>query len=292
MNSLKTDTSGKNIRVAQKNEITEYHVYQRLSWSTKNIRNKETLQRIADEEMKHYRILQNHSKHEEKPNIIKVYAFYFISKILGLTFGIKLMERGEAGAQIQYQELAHIIPDAVTIAKEEASHEEQLIGMIDEERLNYVGSVIRGLNDALVELTGALAGFTFALQDSSLIATAGLITGIAATLSMAGTEYLSMKSETMNRPPLKSAMYTGTTYFFTVLLLVFPYLLPLNTYLSLGIMIVIAILIITVFNFYLSVAKSIPFKERFLEMAGLSLGITAISFLIGLLVRNVLGVQV
>jgi VIT1/CCC1 family predicted Fe2+/Mn2+ transporter len=57
--------------------------------------------------------------------------------------------------------------------------------MIEEERLEYVGAMILGLNDALVELSGSLAGFTLALQDSKLVAMVGMITGIAAALSMA-----------------------------------------------------------------------------------------------------------
>jgi VIT1/CCC1 family predicted Fe2+/Mn2+ transporter len=46
-----------------------------------------------------------------------------------------------------------------------------------------------------VELTGALSGLTLAFRNTRLIAMAGLITGIAASLSMAGSEYLATKSE-------------------------------------------------------------------------------------------------
>ena len=55
--------------------------------------------------------------------------------------------------------------------------------------------MVLGLNDALVEFTGALAGYTFALQNTLLVAMTGLITGVAASLSMATSEYLSTKSE-------------------------------------------------------------------------------------------------
>ena len=49
---------------------------------------------------------------------------------------------------------------------------------------------------------------TLAMQNTRLIALSGLITGIAATLSMASSEYLSSKSE--GRPDaFKSATYTG-----------------------------------------------------------------------------------
>jgi hypothetical protein len=36
----------------------------------------------------------------------------------------------------------------------------------------------------------------------------------------------------------------------------------------------------------------VPFRRRFLEMTGLSLGVAALSFLIGVVVRTFLGVDV
>ena len=84
--------------------------------------------------------------------------YYVISRVLGLTFTIKLMEHKEQGAQVNYQEIAREIPEASEIEADENAHEQKLIGMINEERLHYIGSVVLGLNDALVELTGTLAG--------------------------------------------------------------------------------------------------------------------------------------
>ena len=73
------------------------------------------------------------------------------------------------------------------------------------EPYRYTGSIVLGLNDALVELTGALAGLTLALQDTKLIALTGSITGIAAALSMGASEYLSTKSEDVDRSPVKAS---------------------------------------------------------------------------------------
>ena len=242
--------------------------------------------------MRHYNLWKDYTKQAEQPDWIRVWVYYLVSKIFGLTFGIKLMERGEGKAQAVYYDISDIMPQSLDIAREEDEHEQQLIQMIDEERLNYVGSIMRGLNDALVELTGALAGFTLALQHSHLIAMAGLIIGIAASLSMGATEYLASKSEESSQTPLKSALYTGIAYIFTVLFLVFPYLLFANVYISLGLMIFDAIVVIIVFNFYISVAKNISFWKRFSEMVLLSLGIAAVSFAIGFVVKQFLGVEV
>lgn len=44
---------------AQKNEITEYHIYRKLAQSVKDDKNKEVLEQIANEELKHYGIGKN-----------------------------------------------------------------------------------------------------------------------------------------------------------------------------------------------------------------------------------------
>jgi VIT1/CCC1 family predicted Fe2+/Mn2+ transporter len=289
MNHTQVD---KIVRAAQKSEITEHIIYQKLSQVTKEGHNRKILLRISGDEKRHYNLWKDYTQRTEKPDWIKVWMYYLVSRVFGLTFGIKLMERGEGKAQETYRDIADSVPQALDIAKEEDEHEEQLVRMLDEERLNYVGSMIRGLNDALVELTGALAGFTLALQSPRLIAMAGLITGIAASLSMGATEYLAIKSDQGSQSPLKSALYTGIAYILTVFFLVFPYLLFTNIYMSLGIMIFDAIVVITVFNFYMSVAKEESFWKRFAEMALLSLGVAAVSFAIGFLVRQLLGVEV
>ena len=143
--------------------------------------------------------------------------------------------------------------------------------MLDEERLQYVGSMVLGLNDALVELTGAIAGVTFALANTRLVALTGLITGISATLSMAASNYLAERANG-NANAIKSSLYTGIAYLITVALLVLPYLLfPVHMYVAAFVaMIIIVILIIIFFNYYISVAKDEPFLRRFGEMAAIS----------------------
>ncbi|MBD3272493.1 MAG: rubrerythrin family protein, partial [Elusimicrobia bacterium] len=159
------------------------------------------------------------------------------------------------------------------------------------EKLQYMGSIILGLNDALVEFTGALAGFTFALQNSRLIGLTGLIMGLSASLSMAASEYLSTKSEGDERNPIKASFYTGTAYIITVFILVTPYLLIQDHYLALIMALISAVFLILIFTFYYSMIKDIPFKKRFLEMFFLSMGVAVISFMIGLLVRKILHVD-
>ncbi len=281
-----------NIKKFQKNEITEYTIYARLARKTKNKENKKILDKISKEELTHYHFWEKYSKTKVSPNRLRILFYYIVARIFGLTFGIKLMERGETKAQYNYNSFAHIIPDAAKIALDEDAHEQELIGLINEEKLNYMGSVVLGLNDALVELTGTLAGLTFALQNTRIIALVGLITGIAAGLSMAASEYLSTKSEESANEAWKSALYTGVAYFFTVIVLIVPYFIFTHYLVCLGVTILLAILVIYFFNYYISVAKDLNFRKRFVEMLVISLGVAVISFGIGLLIRQVFGIEV
>jgi VIT1/CCC1 family predicted Fe2+/Mn2+ transporter len=276
----------------QKNEITEYHIYTKLAHTLKSPENRKILEDIAADELRHSEVWKTYTKQDVPPDRLKVWKYYLISRILGFTFGIKLMERGEEGAQENYKKLSTTIPEIDTIIRDEHDHEEELINLLDEERLQYIGSVVLGLNDALVELTGALAGLTLALQHTKLVALTGSITGIAAAFSMAASEYLSTKSEDTSKNPVKASIYTGVAYIITVILLILPYLLFDNIYGCLAWALFTAVLIIGGFNYYISVAKDLNFMERFLEMAGLSLGIAALSFFIGFLLRSLLGIEI
>ena len=276
----------------QRSEITEHHIYRRLARIQKSPENRKILERIAEDEKRHYNQWKIYTGEDAQVDWSKVRRYYWITRIFGLTFGTKLMERGEVGAQKEYAGLPAEIDQAQTIAQEESDHENALLGMLDEERLRYIGSVVLGLNDALIELTGALAGLTLALQNTQLIALTGSITGIAAALSMAASEYLSTKAEGGSQQPLKAAFYTGMTYVVTVVLLIAPYLLLPNYFVSLACTLSAAVLIIALFNFYISVAMDQPFKKRFAEMAILSLGVAGLSFLLGLVLRVALGVEV
>lgn len=277
--------SKKKLLRAQRNEITEHLVYEGLSQSVKDLHNKSVLKRISADELKHYDFWKQHTQEDVKPHKLSVWKYLLISRILGITFGLKLMEKGEEAAQVTYGQISKSIPVTESIVADEDEHEGQLLGLIDEERLRYVGSMVLGLNDALVELTGALAGLTLVLGHARLVAMAGLITGIAASLSMAASEYLSTKTEGGDKNPMKASVYTGSAYILTVLFLIFPYLLLTNLYLSLGLTIMNALVVIFIFTFYVSVAKDLPFWRRFLEMALISLGIAALTFAIGMLVK-------
>lgn len=282
----------KKVSSYQKKEITEHFIYKNLALKQKDENNRKILERISNDELRHYNIWKDFTKKEFKPSSIKVFFFLLICRIFGLTFGIKLLEKGEEEAAKQYKTICEHFPQAEKIMKEENEHEEELIKMIDEERLKYVGSIVLGLNDALVELTGSLAGLTFALQKSSLVAVTGLIVGISASLSMSASEYLSTKAEEGLRNPFKASVYTGVAYVGTVFLLVVPFFLISNPFAALLLSISSSVFVIGFFNFYLTVAKDKPFFKPFFEMIFISLSVAAVSFAIGYLARIILGVEI
>lgn len=282
----------KKLILFQKTEITEYHLYKKLAKKFASTINATLLETIAEDELRHYNGWKKYTNQDVKPNWFNVWFYYALSVILGVTFGVKLMERGEEAAQKNYDIVSKIIPEANTYQQEEEQHEQQLLSMLDEDRLQYAGSIVLGLSDALVELTGALAGLTLALQNTQLIALSGLITGIAASMSMAASEYLSTRSEVTKKNPIRAAVYTGFAYIGTVVLLILPYIIFENYYLDLAIALITAVIIIAIFNFYISIAKDESFRARFFEMASLTLGVATVSFFIGYFIRIWLGIEV
>jgi VIT1/CCC1 family predicted Fe2+/Mn2+ transporter len=283
------------LKKAQQDELVGMEVYGRLAKLAKDPHNAKILKKIAEDEKYHTNIFKKYTGKALKVSKLRVLFYVLVSRIFGLTFGVKLQERNKVAAQKKYTQILNAIPEMKEVIEAEEKHEAELINLINKEKLSYMSSVILGLNDALVELTGALAGFNLSIQNSKIIALMGLITGISASLSIAASEYLSIKSEAdpeAQQRAAKSALYTGIAYILTVIALVIPYFLIVNYVASLIVTIVIAITIIFVFNFYISVANDYNFKRRFIEMAAISIGVATLSFIIGYLVKTFLGFKI
>ncbi len=278
---------------SQRDEETGALVYAFIAKREKSAENASLLHKMSADEKTHAAYWQSISRQEIKPDRWKVFRLKLLSRILGYTFVIKRVLRDEAGAVDEYEGLKDEIPRAADVQADEMRHEHELVAMLDEERLQYVGAMVLGLNDALVELTGTIAGLSFALQNTRIVALSGIITGISATLSMAASNYLAERADG-NENALKSSVYTGVAYLITVALLVMPYLLLPDTLwaVALAAMVCVVVLVILLFNYYISVAKGLPFRRRFTEMVTISLGVAVIAFLIGLLAKALLGVDI
>ena len=284
------------LRTQLRNEVTEAAVYSRLAAMEKDPANRRLLKEISADESAHARMIASIIGQEARPSAFKVLWTVVCARLFGLVFVLKLMERGENAAGGTYRRLLASYPQLAAITEDEERHESELIGMLNDDRLKNMGAIVLGLNDALVELTGALAGFTFAIGDSAKIAKLGLITGLAAAMSMAASAFLSARAdaEACNNGDgtdgesgcaVKTAMYTGIAYIVTVLLLVSPYALLSNPTTALAVMLLTALGIIAFFNFYLSVARDTAFKRGFLMMAGISTFVAVVSYTFGYFLR-------
>ena len=291
----KEQISNELMKLVKKAQIDEEQgaiLYEFMAKKEKNEENKKLLMQMSKDEKKHATVWKNITKKNLKPSKLSILKFKFLTVIMGITFVIKTMQKKENLAQHDYNKMKEELPEAAKMLEDERRHEKELYNMIDEERLHYIGAMVLGLNDALVELTGAIAGVTFALANARLVALTGIITGVSATFSMAASNYLAERADN-NPKALKSSIYTGMAYLITVALLVLPYLLlPAHMYImAFAIMIATVILIIMFFNYYISVAKEEPFLKNFATMAIISLSVAGISYIIGVLAKNLLGIE-
>lgn len=280
--------------VAQKNELTEHFIYANLAKLIKTKNEKDIFTKLSQDELAHHNIWASYTQEKVKVSKNKIFFYTYLSKIFGLSFGIKLMEKWEWTSQVNYAKILEEIPETQSIIKDEEEHEAKLISMIDDNKLKYMSSIVLGLNDALVEITWALAWLTMTIQDNKLVASSGLIIWISAAISMAASEYLSNKAddEETDINPLKACLYTWIAYIWTVAVLVAPYFIFSNILVSLWVALFNAVLVIAFFNYYLSVAKELNFKKRFLEMFAISMWVALLAFGIWYVVNHFFGLSV
>lgn len=277
----------------QQNEINDYTIYTILSQNEKDKHNSAILKKIASQEKHHYDFCKKITRKELKANTFLVYFYILLVKIFGTSFALKFMEDKEVGAEKFYLDISDEYEEAKSIYEDETKHESELIEMLKDKKLIHAGAIVLGMNDALVELTGTLSGIALAFDRALVVGTTGLIMGIAASLSMAGSAYLeSRENPDKDISPATYSLYTGISYIVTVLLLIFPFFLFSNMYVALAVMFINALIAIVAYNFYVSTAKTLPFLPRVLQMCGITFGVAIISFLIGYFVKQYFGIEI
>ncbi|PWE19846.1 rubrerythrin family protein [Aliarcobacter skirrowii] len=293
---MDTSFDKKNLKKAllqQQNEINDYTIYKALALFQKDENNKKIFEKIAKEEKSHYDFWVKITKKQLHAQNLIVWWYVILVKIFGTSFTLKFLEKRESGAEEFYKELFEIYPESKKIYEQETQHELELIDMLNDKKLLYAGAIVLGMNDALVELTGTLSGIAFAFDKSLVVGLTGLIMGIAASLSMAGSAYFEAKenpSEEIN--PLVYSLYTGVSYILTTAILVVPFFIFDSIIEALILMFVCAFLAIVSYNFYISVAKDLSFTKRVLQMSAITFGVAIISFLIGYLVKYYFGIEI
>ena len=96
----------------QRSEITEHHIYARLAGTIRSPENRQVLEHIAEDELRHYQQWRGYTQQEVGPDRWSIWKYYLISRVLGFTFGAKLMEKAEGDIQGSYEQLQDVIPEA------------------------------------------------------------------------------------------------------------------------------------------------------------------------------------
>ena len=279
-------------------QYLHYRITHELSRVEKVPEFKRILEKFAQHERKDFEFWKQFSSDKSFfVSPIKLFFLKILRRILGLTFLVKYLERQEEELIGKYTSFLEKVTDPVIKTKikkaiaHEIKNEKELINQIKEERVEFISSIILGINDGLIELTGALVGFSFALQQNGLIALTGFITGIAASLSMASSAYMQAQYE-KGKPAGKAALYTGVAYPFVVLSLVSPFVLISSTHLALGVLFFVVLVIISSISYYTSILFFRPFRKQFFKMMVFTLGVALVTFLLGMVLRVVFGITV
>ena len=149
------------------------------------------------------------------------------------------------------------------------------------------GAIILGMHDAIVSLTGLIAGLFFAFTDPNIIIISCIISSITASLSMGAANYLATKSE-HSEIALKSALYTGGAYMVTCVFLILPFFVFTERATTLFASMFMAVLIIFAFN--RCCYRGRVFYRHFLEMFSICTIVSIIAFFIGEIASKFFGV--
>ncbi|WP_188804475.1 VIT1/CCC1 transporter family protein [Sporolactobacillus putidus] len=281
----------RHLKVLEKLVLLQSMLYQYWQENLKVEHNRQIYAKLAGVEQQLIRLLQAENVRTNIHRLLNGSVLF--ARLLGFTFVTQwLMRKKERQINRLSTSSNTQLLDRIEKIRALVIQEKELIDQLKESRLDFVGAIILGMNDALVEITGSVAGFTLSMSNSFMIAIAGLIAGIAASLSMAASEFMAERSEGNIKKAATAAIYTGFSYILTVILLVLPFfLMPNNQYmLALLVTVMISVVIIFIFSYYMDVAKKIGFKQRFWEMVIICLGVSALTFFIGFVVKAYLGV--
>lgn len=155
-------------------------------------------------------------------------------------------------------------------------------------RYDYKSAIILGMHDAIVSLTGLIAGLGLTFTNREVIILSCIISSITASLSMGAANYLAVKA-TDKEYALYAAFYTASAYMVTCFLLILPFFIFYNRTTAFLSVLIMVILIIYLFNviFY----KQNQFYKHFYEMLAICTSVSIIAFIIGQCAKYFLNIQ-
>jgi VIT1/CCC1 family predicted Fe2+/Mn2+ transporter len=280
-----------------RDEYIDHRVYSYLAKIEKNEERKKILENFGKMEHEHYIFWKSLMKKEMKDSSldnIRIKLFILFKYIFGLIFTIKLMERNEKRVIEEYKKLINKFEGETKqklelIIKDEIEHENFWMNQMKDETTRYLGFIILGLADAIIEITGVHAGFLGVTASTIIAGIAGLVVGISASLAMASAAYLQAKQDEGSNPRI-SAIYTGVFYILAAVALATPYFMTHDMLVAFLSSLVIAVMLIGFFNFYSSVIFERKFAKEFLTSTTIILVTASISFIVGEILGNIFGI--
>jgi VIT1/CCC1 family predicted Fe2+/Mn2+ transporter len=278
------------------NEFREYLTYSWLARVERNPDRRRILESLAAQERGHYEFWAR--KEPVRPGRMVYFEaalLVLLRMIFGITFVGKLMERGEREIVEEYSDAAARMSGEdrrtlESIIEDERTHESEVLAQVDETIVKYMGALVLGLADAIIEITGAHAGTLGTTNDTLIAGVIGLIVGVSASISMASASYLQAKHET-GKSPATAAAVTGIGYMGAVALMSLPYFLTRAIYLAFASSISVGIMLALMLTFQGSVYSGTDFRREFVQTALLLLGTAALSYLLGYAIGGALGIR-
>jgi VIT1/CCC1 family predicted Fe2+/Mn2+ transporter len=280
-----------------RDEYIDYKVYSYLAKLEKNEERKKILENFGKMEHEHYIFWKSLMKKEMKDSSldnIRIKLFILFKYIFGLIFTIKFMERNEKRVIEEYKKLLNKFEGETKqklelIIKDEIEHENFWMNQMKDDTTRYLGFIILGLADAIIEITGVHAGFLGVTASTIIAGIAGLVVGVSASLAMASAAYLQAKQAEGSNPRI-SAIYTGVFYILAAVALAIPYFMTHDMLVAFLSSLIIAIMLIGFFNFYSSVIFERKFAKEFLTSTIIILVTASISFIVGEFLGNIFGI--
>ncbi len=277
-------------------EYTDHLVYQKLAARESSPERRETLLSLSRQEEAHYKFWKSVlDGYEPRVRRLFLRMVVVMRYLFGVTFAVKFLERHEEQVIKEYRRVRPFFDGEAAgqldqIIADEEKHEDFFIGQINEGVVKYLGFIVLGLADAIIEITGVHAGFLGVTSSTTMAGVAGLIVGFAAAISMATAAYLQAKQST-ERNPITSALITGFSYILAVVFLALPYFLTGNMLLAFLVSLLMAMLLTAYFTFYSAVLFDRHFGKEFLESSALTLGTAIATYFFGELLGKIFGIH-
>lgn len=155
----------------------------------------------------------------------------------------------------------------------------------------YAPAIVLGMHDAIVSLSGLIAGLTLALADRKTIILSAIIASVAAGLSMGASCYLAEK--TNNNPyAIRAGITTSAAYMGTCVFLIMPFFWFTNTYTALVFSFLMAVAVIIICNLCIRHTHKHSFWRHTIEMLIICTAVSIVAFAVGEVAKNLININI